>query len=292
MNRKMRISLVALGLLAAGLAGGWQWHRVQQARMYAPDQLIRFHVIANSDSAADQALKLHVRDVIVGTMAPRFRQAKNITQAREIARANLGYMQQLAVREIHREGKDYPVSVCMGHFPFPVKTYHLATAGNPWEKDYLTLPAGEYEAVRVVIGRGAGHNWWCVLFPPLCFVDVPASWTAPPENGAVRTDGEKPPVAGNNGQRSGASRPEERGPTAGPDGMNAPAAGPGSCPVHSNGPAGRPAEPAFRLQLPPAVMARAAAAPAGPGPDGTVEYRLRVLDWWHSSVNWFDRLWG
>lgn len=172
MTAKIRIGLVISGLLTAALVTWWSWYQSTVANPYRPDHLIRFHVIANSDSAADQALKFRVRDVIVQAMAPRFRQAKNIEEAREIAQANLGYMEQLAKQEICAAGKDYPVAVYLGHFQFPEKTYHLATAGTPGERTSLTLPAGEYEAVRVVIGRGTGANWWCVLFPPLCFVNL------------------------------------------------------------------------------------------------------------------------
>ncbi|AEF95286.1 stage II sporulation protein R [Desulfotomaculum nigrificans CO-1-SRB] len=123
-------------------------------------ELIRFHVIANSDSYADQALKLHVRDVIVNEMKKRFSQANSRAEAETIVKKSMPDMQRIAEEQIHREGKNYRVAVMMGDYDFPTKTY-----GN------LTLPAGNYHAVRVVIGEGKGKNWWCVLFPPLCFVD-------------------------------------------------------------------------------------------------------------------------
>lgn len=123
-------------------------------------QLIRFHVIANSDSFQDQALKLHVRDVIVREMKKRFTRADNREQAEEIVRASMGEIEALARQQIQREGKSYQVAVMMGDYLFPTKSY-----GN------LTLPGGSYRAVRVVIGEGKGKNWWCVLFPPLCFAD-------------------------------------------------------------------------------------------------------------------------
>jgi len=140
---------------------------------YNQHNLIRFHVIANSDSERDQELKRKVRDLIVKEMTPEFSKAKNLDEAREIAEGHLEKISSIAAEEVQAWGEDYPVSVQLGTFGFPVKTY-----GD------LTLPAGNYEAVRVVIGHGQGANWWCVLFPPLCFVDVSRSMGAPePEAG-------------------------------------------------------------------------------------------------------------
>lgn len=133
---------------------------------YNPHNLIRFHVIANSDSERDQALKRRVRDLVVQRMTPEFSNAKNLNEARTIAKSHLGEIKEIAMKEIKLWGKDYPVSVMLGNFDFPVKTYGK-----------LTLPAGNYEAVKVVIGEGQGANWWCVLFPPLCFVDVSKAMT-------------------------------------------------------------------------------------------------------------------
>ena len=123
-------------------------------------ELIRFHVIANSDSYADQSLKLHVRDSIVNEMKVRFRAANNRQEAEQIIVASMDEIKELAQHQIQLEGKQYPVEVKIGDYDFPTKSY-----GN------LTLPAGNYHAVRVIIGEGKGKNWWCVLFPPLCFVD-------------------------------------------------------------------------------------------------------------------------
>ena len=123
-------------------------------------ELIRFHVIANSDSYADQSLKLHVRDIIVNEMKVRFREANNRQEAEQIILASMDEIKALAQQQIQLEGKQYPVEVKIGDYDFPTKSY-----GN------LTLPAGNYHAVRVIIGEGKGKNWWCVLFPPLCFVD-------------------------------------------------------------------------------------------------------------------------
>lgn len=128
---------------------------------YNQFNLIRFHVIANSDSDRDQAMKRRIRDLIVRQMRPEFKEAASLEEARRIAGANLDSIKAVAQKEVNASGEDYPVSVQLGKFDFPIKNYGK-----------LTLPAGNYEAVRVVIGRGQGANWWCVLFPPLCFVDV------------------------------------------------------------------------------------------------------------------------
>ena len=156
MINKYKWMLVFTGLL---LALSFLSYRTYVQHEFA-SQLIRFHVIANSDSFQDQALKLHVRDVIVLEMKKRFSEANNRKQAEQIVLNSMGEIEELARQQIQREGKNYKVAVMMGDYDFPTKSY-----GN------LTLPSGNYHAVRVVIGEGKGKIWWCVLFPPLCFTD-------------------------------------------------------------------------------------------------------------------------
>ena len=127
----------------------------------ANKDMIRFHVIANSDSKNDQKLKLQIRDKILEEMGSEFNESKSIENSREIIKKNLNKIKDIAENEITAEGKDYNVEVVLGNDKFPTKTY-----GD------LTLPAGEYEALKIVIGEGKGQNWWCVMFPPLCFVDI------------------------------------------------------------------------------------------------------------------------
>ncbi len=282
-----RVGLLVTGVLAVALLAGWGWYRTAMVEPYRPGHLIRFHVIANSDSPADQALKYRVRDVIVQAMAPRFRQARSIEEARIIARANLGYMEQLARQEIHAAGADYPVAVSLGHFQFPVKTYHLAAAGNPGEPHDLTLPAGKYEAVRVVIGRGAGANWWCVLFPPLCFVDLHDSagtCTGVREKPGRSDLGPAPNIAGGKPEQKPLSLVEGGGRQGEVD------AGMGSS-----------AQPAFKWTGPPAAATLAPAHQDGENggvvlkassSGGTpVEFRFRILDFLAHSQSWFGHLW-
>lgn len=125
------------------------------------DDLIRLHVIANSDSPEDQALKLHVRDRLLLTFGEKFKKFPSIEQAQHTIQANLSELEKVAASEINSRGFSYKVKAQLGTYPFPTRVY-----GD------LVYPAGNYEALRLVIGEGQGANWWCVMFPPLCFVDV------------------------------------------------------------------------------------------------------------------------
>ncbi|ABO49004.1 pro-sigma-E processing factor spoIIR [Desulforamulus reducens MI-1] len=151
--------IYAICILIGLIVSSFWSYRIYVQHEFA-SELIRFHVIANSDSFQDQSLKLHVRDVVVEEMKNKFRNTNSREEAEKIVLNSMDEIKALAHKQIQREGKDYPVKVMMGDFYFPTKSY-----GS------LTLPAGDYHAVRVIIGEGQGKNWWCVLFPPLCFVD-------------------------------------------------------------------------------------------------------------------------
>jgi stage II sporulation protein R len=125
------------------------------------DKLIRLHVIANSDTDEDQDLKIHVRDRIIDDLSDELSDLDGINGSRKFIAEHLDIIQYIAQDEVRKHGKDYDVKAVFGQFQFPVKSY-----------GYVTLPAGEYQALRVIIGSGKGSNWWCVLFPPLCFVDI------------------------------------------------------------------------------------------------------------------------
>ena len=124
-------------------------------------KLIRFHVIANSDDKIDQELKLKVRDSILKYISPKLKNGKNIEECRQIIKTEDANIKKISEKIIKEKGFKYSVSTALSQEYFPVKTY-----GN------ITLPQGEYEAYRVIIGTGTGQNWWCVMFPPLCFVDI------------------------------------------------------------------------------------------------------------------------
>ena len=131
------------------------------------DKVVRLHVLANSDSGEDQALKLQVRDVVLERATAILEQSADRREAESRLRGQLLELERIAAKEIAAEGYDYPVTVNLENTDFPTKEY-----------DGFTLPAGEYLALRVIIGEGKGQNWWCVVFPPLCTAasaDVPAS---------------------------------------------------------------------------------------------------------------------
>ena len=119
--------------------------------------VLRLHILANSDSAADQQLKLQVRDRLLQEGADLFDGFSTEAQAAEAARQSIDRLQDAAQDEIRARGYTYPVSIDVKKLYFNTRTY-----------DNVTLPAGEYEAVQVCIGEAAGQNWWCVLFPPMC----------------------------------------------------------------------------------------------------------------------------
>lgn len=122
--------------------------------------LVRLHIVANSDSTEDQAVKLKIRDAVIQAMAEKFDGASTPEEAERIISENIPSIVQIANRELSANGMDYRAQATLGNFEFPVKQY-----AN------ITLPAGNYDALRIVLGSGEGHNWWCVMFPPLCFVD-------------------------------------------------------------------------------------------------------------------------
>ncbi len=131
------------------------------------DKVVRLHVLANSDSEEDQALKLKVRDVVLERATAILEQSADRREAESRLRGELLELERIAAEEIAAEGYNYPVTVELENTDFPTKEY-----------DGFTLPAGEYLALRAIIGEGQGQNWWCVVFPPLCTAasaDVPAS---------------------------------------------------------------------------------------------------------------------
>mgnify|MGYP001860935791 FL=1 len=125
------------------------------------NSVFRLHVLANSDSKEDQDLKLLVRDQLLEYMNQLCSNCKTKEQAIEIVEDNKEQFKQIALETIKNAGYSYDVNINIGNFEFPTKNY-----GD------ITLPAGYYDALRVEIGEAKGQNWWCVMFPPLCFVDI------------------------------------------------------------------------------------------------------------------------
>ena len=128
--------------------------------------VVRMHVLANSDSAADQALKLQVRDHLLTVGAEILGAVSDQAEAKAQIQANLPVLQAEAEAELLRQGSPYPVRVSLENTYFPTRTYET-----------VTLPAGRYDALRVEIGEAAGQNWWCVIFPAMCLPAAQESQT-------------------------------------------------------------------------------------------------------------------
>lgn len=146
--KKWEISML-LALCITLCAGTWASARSEALS----DALVRLHVIAVSDDAEEQEIKLRVRDSVLAYLEPRLEGADDAAEARELISAELDGIK--AAAETAAEGRE--VSVTLSREYYPTRDY-----GS------FALPAGSYESLRVVLGEGEGHNWWCVVFPPLC----------------------------------------------------------------------------------------------------------------------------
>lgn len=125
------------------------------------NSLIRFHVLANSDNKEDQNLKLKVKDEVINYLYSYLKDSKSLEESRNILKEQEDYVKEIANKVIKENGFNYSIKTELGYENFPEKSY-----GS------IVLPQGKYEAFRIIIGNGKGHNWWCVMFPPLCFTDV------------------------------------------------------------------------------------------------------------------------
>ena len=140
--------------------------QIDISRQIDTGSLIRIHVLGNSNSESDQALKLKVKDAVVAYLAPQLECSKSLDESREIIQKNMSQIANIANKTLAQQGSSDTVTLQYGNFDFPIKYY-----GG------FSLPAGNYEALRILIGEAAGRNWWCVLFPPLCFTDSNAQAT-------------------------------------------------------------------------------------------------------------------
>lgn len=138
------------------------------------DELIRFHVIANSDSKKDQAIKLKVRNAVLEEIVPYLEKSQSLEETREIIENKTEDLIEVAQEVLRKNGVDYGVKASLGQHEFPTKYY-----GD------FSLPAGKYEAFRIVLGNGSGANWWCVMFPPLCFVHTDEEDSEPKEDSLI-----------------------------------------------------------------------------------------------------------
>lgn len=155
MDRKLKNWEIALmfGVLIAVAAGSW----LGQEQKELADSVIRFHVIANSDSQEDQALKLAVRDRVLEKAESLYPEGATLDQAQAALEGHLSTLSAAGRAVVEEQGYDHPVTAVLEDCWFPTKEY-----------EGFALPAGNYTALRVTIGEGKGQNWWCVAFPPLC----------------------------------------------------------------------------------------------------------------------------
>ena len=163
-NIKFRITLCTLILIGIlGIMATYAQAHISKIDRFSDDykdNLIRFHVLANSDSDEDQNLKLKVRDEVISYLQPKLKDSKSIQESEKIILNEEDKLMDICKETIKENGYDYDVSINLGYSKFPTKQYSS-----------VVLPAGEYKALKIVIGKGQGRNWWCVMFPPLCFVD-------------------------------------------------------------------------------------------------------------------------
>lgn len=120
--------------------------------------LVRLHIIANSDSVSDQAVKYEIRDAVVAYLSPKLKDVTELSEARKIVAAEQANLENITMGKLKEKNKKYSVMSRYGYYYFPPRTYGA-----------IFVPEGKYEALRIVLGGGEGRNWWCVLFPPLCF---------------------------------------------------------------------------------------------------------------------------
>lgn len=161
MIRKSIIGIMFALLLV--LAFNKEVHKTQETSLQQgiAEEILRFHVLANSDSTEDQQLKMQVKEAVLEYMSSYLDGNENLEETRQIVQSHLQDIQEYAMTVVREKGYDYSIQAELATCYFPVKTY-----GD------CTFPAGEYEALRILIGKAGGHNWWCVLYPNLCFVDA------------------------------------------------------------------------------------------------------------------------
>ena len=144
-------------LLALVTAGLWCGRQHQLQRQLA-EKVLRFHVLANSDSVEDQNLKLQVRDAIGGYMQENMQKQESKAACEAFVEKQIPEIEQVAEQVVKNAGFSYEVQAELTECAFPVKTYGA-----------YTFPAGKYDALKVTIGKGEGQNWWCVMYPNMCF---------------------------------------------------------------------------------------------------------------------------
>lgn len=157
LSKKIKIS-ISVGIIVAVIFSICSFAKTSEE---IRSDVLRLHVIANSDTSVDQNLKLRLRDFILQEGKDIFDGSVNVENAVEKIEPKLPELEKSAKNFVKQSGFDYDVKITLSNEYFTTRTYET-----------VTLPAGRYLALRVVIGSGEGHNWWCVMFPPMC---VPAA---------------------------------------------------------------------------------------------------------------------
>ena len=171
LNRRIKIICAILGIVFSVLVTGLLIGRKEQElQRQVAEEVLRFHVLANSDEEEDQNLKMQVKEEILGFMKQELPESRSLIETKNWVQDNLKAIEELAAEVIGENGYTYPVTAKLVSSYFPNKTY-----GD------ITFPAGDYDALRVEIGEAEGQNWWCVLYPNLCFLN--AAHAVVPEEG-------------------------------------------------------------------------------------------------------------
>ena len=161
MQKRLTVFLLTFSILTAlMLPISAFFPSVQDTELY--DNIIRLHILANSDRAEDQTLKLKVRDTILTAVSELFSDATDRTEAENILRKNLPLLESTANQILKNSNSPYTATVTLTKEPYPTRVY-----------ENYTLPAGTYTSLRILIGEAEGQNWWCILFPKLCIGKSP-----------------------------------------------------------------------------------------------------------------------
>lgn len=155
------LAVILASIITSGIYSRVDAAAQEKLQEHLAQEVLRFHVLANSDSDKDQELKLQVRDAVLAYMEENMPEEDSADAVKDWARAHIDAIEDVSRSVITENGADHPVSAAVTTCWFPDKSY-----GD------VTFPAGNYEALRIEIGAAEGHNWWCVLYPGLCFMDT------------------------------------------------------------------------------------------------------------------------
>lgn len=160
--QKKQIICTVLALIISLCATGFLTEaKVTEVQKKMADEVFRFHVLANSDSEEDQALKMKVKEKVIAYMKEELPESESVEMTKAWAESHIREIEKVAEKTLQKEGCTDTVTAEVTNCYFPDKTY-----GD------ITFPKGEYEALRIEIGEAKGQNWWCVLYPNLCFIDA------------------------------------------------------------------------------------------------------------------------